>query len=71
MDRSLRIYLWLAFGITWGVGGLALITGEIRPGGAGPLHPLHYVAVFGPSIAGVVMAASTEGWTGVRRMFCC
>ena len=67
-DRPLRIYLWLAFGITWGAGGLALLAGEIRPGGATPLHPLHYVAAFGPSIAGFVMAASTGGWAGVRRM---
>jgi uncharacterized protein len=66
MDRPLLIYLWLAFGITWGVGGLALLAGEIRPGDASPLHPLHYVAAFGPSIAGVVMAASTHSWAGVR-----
>jgi uncharacterized protein len=68
MDRPLLIYLWLAFGITWGVGGFALLAGEIRSGGASPLHPLHYVAAFGPSIAGVVMAASTDGWAGVRRL---
>jgi membrane protease YdiL (CAAX protease family) len=68
MDRPLLIYLWLAFGITWGVGGVALLTGEIRPGGALPLHPLHYVAAFGPSIAGFVMAASTQGWAGVRYL---
>jgi hypothetical protein len=58
VTASFRVlYVWLAFGITWGVGGLALLAGEIRPGGASPLHPLHYVAAFGPSIAGVVMAA--------------
>jgi CAAX protease family protein len=68
MDRPLRIYLWLAFGITWGIGGLALLAGDIRPGGASTLHPLHYVAAFGPSIAGVVMAAGTGGWAGVRRL---
>jgi membrane protease YdiL (CAAX protease family) len=68
MDRPLRIYLWLAFGITWGVGGLALLAGDIRPGGASPLHPLHYLAAFGPSIAGVVMAARTDGWAGVRGL---
>jgi membrane protease YdiL (CAAX protease family) len=68
LDRPFQIYLWLAFGITWCVGGLALLAGDIRPGGASPLHPLHYVAAFGPSIAGVVMAASTGGWAGVRRL---
>src|SRR5215469_8457358 len=67
-DRPLRIYLWLASGITWGVGGLALLAGDIRPGGASQLHPLHLLAAFGPSIAGVVMAASTDGWAGVCRL---
>jgi membrane protease YdiL (CAAX protease family) len=68
MDRPLRIYLCLAFGITWGVGGLGLLAGEIQGGRPSPLHPLHYVAAFGPSIAGVIMAANTGGWAGVRRM---
>ena len=66
MDRPLRVYLLLAFGITWGAGGLALITGGIRS--AHPLHPLQYVAAFGPSIAGFLMAAATGGWTEVRRL---
>ena len=61
MDRPLRIYLGLAFGITWGAGGLALLTGGIRSGAAHPLHPLHYLAAFGPSIAGFIMAGATEG----------
>ncbi len=56
----------LAFGITWGVGGVALLAGEIRSGGS--LHPLHYVAACGPSIAGIAMAAGTEGWAGVRNI---
>jgi membrane protease YdiL (CAAX protease family) len=68
-DRPLRIYFWLAFGITWGVGGVALLLGDIRPGGAPALHPLHLVAAFGPSIAGIIMAASTDGWAGIRRLF--
>src|SRR5262249_29024751 len=68
MDRPLRLYLWLAFGITWGAGGLALLTGGIRSGAAHPLHPLHYLAAFGPSIAGVILAARVAGWAGVRRL---
>jgi len=66
MDRPLQVYFLLAFGITWGAGGLALLTGSIRS--AHPLHPLHYLAAFGPSIAGVVMTASTGGWAGVRHL---
>ena len=68
MDRPLRMYLWLAFGITWGAGGLALLTGGIRSGAAHPLHPLHYLAAFGPSIAGFIMAAATGGRAGVRHL---
>jgi hypothetical protein len=68
MDWPLRLYLLLAFGITWGVGGLVLLTGGIRSGAAHPLHPLHYLAAFGPSIAGFIMAASIEGWAGVQRL---
>jgi membrane protease YdiL (CAAX protease family) len=69
MDRPLKLYLWLAFGITWGAGGLGLLAGAFRPDvAARPLHPLHYVAAFGPSIAGVIMAAGTGGWAGVRRL---
>jgi len=68
MDRPLQIYWLLAFGITWGAGGLALLTGNLRSGGAHSLHPLHYLAAFGPSIAGLVMAAVTQGWAGVRHL---
>lgn len=68
MDRPLRLYLLLAFGITWGAGGLALLIGGIHSGSAHPLHPLHYLAAFGPSIAGFIMAASVEGWAGIRRL---
>ncbi|MFI5177593.1 MAG: CPBP family intramembrane glutamic endopeptidase [Vicinamibacterales bacterium] len=69
MDRPLRLYLWLAFGITWGAGGFGLLVGAFRPEAvARPLHPLHYLAAFGPSIAGVIMAAGTGGWVGVRRL---
>jgi membrane protease YdiL (CAAX protease family) len=70
MDRPLRVYLWLAFGITWGAGGLGLLAGAFRPRPvAAPMHPLHLLAAFGPSIAGVIMAAGTGGWAEVRRLF--
>jgi membrane protease YdiL (CAAX protease family) len=66
MDRPLRVYLWLAFGITWGAGGLALLAGGIRS--EHPFHPFHYLAAFGPSMAGVIMAAGTGGRAGVRQL---
>src|SRR5438046_2567896 len=51
MARPLRIYLWLAFGITLERRGTGLLAGDIRPGGASPLHPLHYPAAFGPALS--------------------
>jgi len=68
-DRRLGIFLCLAFGITWGFGLLALLAGAFRPAAPGArLHPLHYIAAFGPSLAGVIMTAATEGWAGIRRL---
>ena len=70
MDRPLRIYLWLAFGITWGFGGLGLLAGAFQVWEPGRhMHPLHLLAAFGPSIAGVVMAGRTGGRAAIRRMF--
>lgn len=69
MDRPLRIYLWLAFGITWGVGGLGLLAGAYQPDAASSgSRPLHYVAAFGPSLAGLIMAGRVEGRAGLRRL---
>jgi membrane protease YdiL (CAAX protease family) len=69
VDRPLRIFLWLAFGITWGVGGLGLLAGAYRPEWAlSASHPLYYVAAFGPDIAGLIMAGSAGGRTGLRRL---
>jgi CAAX protease family protein len=71
MERPLRIYLWLAFGITWGVGGLGLLAGNYQPEAGSSFaaaRVLHYIAAFGPSIAGFIMAASVEGRAGVRRL---
>ena len=67
MNRPLQTYFLLAFGITWGAGGLALLTGNIRSGNH--LHPLHYLAAFGPSLAGFVMTARTEGRAGLGHLF--
>lgn len=69
MDRTLRIYLWLAFGITWGAGGLALLAGRYRSEFAlSSSHPLYYLAGFGPSMVGFIMAGRVEGWTGLQGL---
>lgn len=68
-DDPLRLFFWLAFGITWGAGGIGLLVGAFNNEAAPPhLHPLHYLAAFGPSIAGFVMALQTDGLSGLRAL---
>src|SRR5262249_48750236 len=58
VDRPLWIFWWLAFGITWGVGGLGLLAGAYRPDWAlSASHPLYYGAAFGPDLAALIVAA--------------
>jgi uncharacterized protein len=69
MDRPLRIFWLLAFGITWGGGGLGLLAGAYRPDWAlSASHPLYYVAAFGPDIAALIVVGGVEGRTGLRRL---
>lgn len=69
MDRPFRIYLWLAFGITWGFGGLGLLAGAYRPDAAfSASRALHYVAAFGPSVAGLIMVWRVDGRAGLRTI---
>jgi hypothetical protein len=68
-DRPFRIYLLLAFGITWGFGGLGLLAGAYRPDAAlSASRALYYVACFGPSLAGFIMVGRVEGRAGLRRL---
>jgi len=68
-DRTFRIYLWLAFGITWGVGGIGLLVDAFRSGGTPPQHrPLYMLASYGPSIAGIIMSARAGAGAAVRAL---
>jgi membrane protease YdiL (CAAX protease family) len=67
--RPLRIYFWLAFGITWGMGGLGLLAGVYRPrAGLSTTSPLYYAAAYGPSLAGLIMTGYLDGWGGIGRL---
>jgi membrane protease YdiL (CAAX protease family) len=70
MDRRrYRLFLCLAFGITWGVGGLALLIGAVRPElKFSSANPLYYLAAYGPSIAAFTVIGRSEGWAGVGRL---
>jgi membrane protease YdiL (CAAX protease family) len=67
--QPLRRYYLLAFGITWGVGWLALLAAAYHPAFAlSTSNPLYYVAAFGPSIAGLIMVGRGEGRAGLKRL---
>jgi uncharacterized protein len=66
---ALLLYYVMAFGITWGVGGLCLLAGTYSPDFAlSTSNPLYYVAAFGPTIAGFIMAGRLEGRVGIQRL---
>lgn len=68
MASPLRIYLVLAFALTWGVGGIALLIGLWMPE-ARPLatsSPLYYLAAYSVSLAGIALTARYDGREGLR-----
>jgi hypothetical protein len=46
MASPVRIYFWLAFALTWGIGGIALLAGHWIPGSQpfSTSSPLYYLA---------------------------
>jgi membrane protease YdiL (CAAX protease family) len=67
--RALRIYFVLAFAITWGAGGLALLARAAGVGGEiAPPNPLICVAGYGPTIAGLIVVGGLEGRRGIARL---
>jgi membrane protease YdiL (CAAX protease family) len=66
----LRVFFLLAFVLTWGIGGCALLVGSWFPG-AQPLStssPLYYLAAYSVSLAGLGLTAHYDGAEGVRRL---
>jgi membrane protease YdiL (CAAX protease family) len=67
--KPLYVYYALAFGITWGAGGLGLLVGLYDPNLAfSSSSPLCYLAGYGPSIAGLIMVGRLEGLAGLKRL---
>jgi membrane protease YdiL (CAAX protease family) len=65
-----RIFFLIAFGLSWGIGGVGLITGHWLPG-FHPLatsSPLYYLAAYSVSLAGIALAARYDGLAGLRRL---
>src|SRR6516165_6118031 len=70
MASPLCIYFVLAFALTWGVGGIALLIGLWMPDSR-PLatsSPLYYLAAYSVSLTGIVLTARYDGWEGLRRL---
>jgi len=70
MASPLRIFFVLAFALTWGVGGIALLIGLWMPESR-PLttsSPLYYLAAYSVSLTGIVLTARYDGPEGLRRL---
>ena len=67
--RPLLAFFLLAFGIAWGIPGLALLlaaqTGAFEVS-MEEYSPLSYVALWAPAMAAFIVIAATRGWAGVR-----
>lgn len=67
--RELRRFMLLAFGLTWGLGGVALILGYLFPALAfTSSNPLYYLAAYSPSIAALIITNRDQGPRGVRTL---
>lgn len=67
--RRLALFFGLAFGISWGVPGLALLLDALLPGRAPSLamySPLYFVGVWGPAIAAGILVGRELGSAGLR-----
>jgi membrane protease YdiL (CAAX protease family) len=65
-----RLFFGLAFGLTWGLGGIALLIGFWRPD-LRPLStssPLYYLAAYSVSLAGIALTAKFGGRMGLRDL---
>jgi membrane protease YdiL (CAAX protease family) len=70
MASPLRLFFVLAFALTWGVGGIALLIGQWMPESR-PLatsSPLYYLAAYSVSLSGIALTARYEGRQGLLRL---
>ena len=65
MTANVRLYLLLAFGISWG----AYFTRQLAPLPDWLDETMRLVVKFGPSLGGILMVAATGGWRGTRELF--
>jgi membrane protease YdiL (CAAX protease family) len=71
IDRSLAAFFLIAFAWTWSIAGLMIVAPgwvDRTIGPIGPGNPLFFIAVYGPSIAAILVTAFTRGGAGVRAL---
>lgn len=70
MSRPLRIYFRLAFALSWGIGGIELLTGILRhrPHPLPAANPLYFLAAYSVSLTGIALTAWYRGRGGLRRL---
>jgi uncharacterized protein len=70
MTSPVRAFFYLAFGLTWGIGGLALVIGAVLPHARplAPSSPLYYLAAYSVSLAGIALTLKYGGRDGLRRL---
>jgi uncharacterized protein len=70
-SRQLLLYFALAFGITWGIGGVCLFVPSIVKAFSrwpAETNPLFYAAVYAPTLSAVVVTAVSGGTVGLREL---
>jgi membrane protease YdiL (CAAX protease family) len=68
-ERSLRLFWFLAFGITWGAGGLGILVAAVHSSASFTAsNPLYFLAGWGPTLAGVIVTWRRSGWIGLRLL---
>lgn len=70
MRSPVRIYFILAFGLSWGIGGIALVLGRWMPESQpfSTSNSLYYLAAYSVSFTGIALTARYEGREGLRRL---
>jgi len=71
IDRPLAAFFLIAFGWTWSIALLMVVAPgwvDRTIGPIGPGNPLFFIAVYGPSIAAILVTAFTSGGAGVLAL---
>ena len=72
INKYLVLYLGIAFGVCWGVGIAFILFSNILIPITGELtltHPISIIALYSPSIAGLITYFALDGVEGVKRLF--